>query len=155
MLLMLIGGAPAGTAGGLKLTTIFALVWTVYAYVLGGRETVAFHRTIPSEQIRRALTILVGGMLLLFSATILLSFIEQGSACGQLGIWNQLYETTSAMCTVGVSTGVTAAAGPASRLILMLLMFIGRVGLLSMAMALVKPQDRVAVRYPDEELLIG
>ena len=156
ILLMLVGGAPAGTAGGLKITTIVTLILAVHAYIRGRFETVAFGRTIPFEQVRRSLTLFFIGVIMLLGLTIAFSVLEQGGPAGEMGIWNQLFETTSAFCTVGVSTGVTAAASRASRLILILLMYVGRVGLLTIAMSLTESsRGESVIHYPQEDIMIG
>ena len=156
ILTMLVGGGPAGTAGGLKVTTVFTLLLAARAYIRGQFETVIFGRTIPVEQVRRALTItLLGGIFLLMMATML-SFSEQDMPAGNLGMVNQLFEATSAFCTVGVSTGVTAAGSNVTRVLLILLMYAGRVGLLTVAMSLVEGTTKeVVLHYPQEEILIG
>ncbi len=157
ILMMLAGGGPAGTAGGLKITTVFTLLLAARAYLRGKFETEAFGRTIPLEQTRRALTItLMGGLFLLGMATML-SFSEQDMPAGSLGLLNQLYEATSAFCTVGVSTGVTAATSSVTRVILILLMYAGRVGLVTVAVSLVESTTRKepVLHYPQEDILIG
>ncbi len=157
ILLMLVGGGPAGTAGGLKITTVFTLLLAARAYLRGKFETEAFGRTIPLEQTRRALTItLLGGLFLLMMATML-SFSEQDMPAGSLGLLNQLYEATSAFCTVGVSTGVSGAGSAVTRVILILLMYAGRVGLITVALSLVESTSRKepVLHYPQEDILIG
>lgn len=156
ILMMLVGGGPAGTAGGLKVTTVFTLLLAARAYIRGQFDTVIFGRTIPFEQVRRALTItLLGGLFLLVMATML-SFSEQDMPAGSLGMLNQLFEATSAFCTVGVSTGVTAAGSNVTRVLLILLMYAGRVGLLTVAMSLIEGTTKeVVLHYPQEEILIG
>ena len=156
ILFMLTGGGPAGTAGGLKLTTMFTLLLAVRAYMRGRFDTVVFGRTISLDQVRRALTIFIVGLLFLLGLTMVLSVTEQGNAAGGMGLLNQLYDATSAFCTVGVTTGVTAASGNLSRVILILLMYVGRVGLLTVAMSLIEGTTKEAVlHYPQEEILIG
>ena len=156
ILLMLVGGGPAGTAGGLKVTTIFTLLLAVRAYMRGRFDTVVFGRTISLDQVRRALTIFLLGLLFLVGLTMALSVVEQNSPVGSMGLLNQLYDATSAFCTVGVTTGVTAASGNVSRVILILLMYAGRVGLLTVAMSLIEGTTKEPVlHYPQEEILIG
>lgn len=156
ILFMLVGAGPAGTAGGLKITTVFTLFLAARAYLRGQFETVIFGRTIPVEQVRRALTItLLGGIFLLGMATML-SFSEQDMPAGSLGMVNQLFESTSAFCTVGLSTGVTAVTSNVTRVLLILLMYAGRVGLITVAMSLVEGTTKeVVLHYPQEEILIG
>lgn len=157
IMLMLVGGGPAGTAGGLKITTILTLLLAARAYIRGQFETEAFGRTIPLEQVRRALTLTLLGVLFLFGMATMLSFSEQDMPAGSLGLLNQLYESTSAFCTVGVSTGVTLATTNVTRVILILLMYAGRVGLLTVAMSLVESTSKKepVLHYPQEEILIG
>ena len=139
ILLMLVGGGPAR------------------AYLRGTFETEAFGRTIPLEQTRRALTITLLGGLFLLAMGMMLSFSEQDMPAGSLGLLNQLYEATSAFCTVGVSTGVTAVTSNVTRVILILLMYAGRVGLITVAVSLVESTTRKepVLHYPQEDILIG
>ena len=156
VLLMLCGGAPAGTAGGLKITTIMVLGLCVRAYVKGKREVAVFGRTIKSDQIHKAITLFFVGFCYLMLMTIVIAAIEIHGAAGQMGIWNQLYEATSALCTVGVSVGVTAAASTVSRMLLCTMMYVGRVGLLTVMMALSDAgHPEAAIRYPTEDVMIG
>ena len=157
ILLMLVGGGPAGTAGGLKITTVFTLFLAARAYLRGKFETEAFGRTIPLEQTRRALTITLLGSVFLVGMAMMLSFSEQDMPAGSLGLLNQLYEATSAFCTVGVSTGVSAAGSSVTRVILILLMYAGRVGLVTVALSLVESTTRKepVLHYPQEDVLIG
>ena len=156
IILMAIGGAPAGTAGGFKITTIITLVLAVLTQIRGRFDTTAFGRTIPHTQVRRALTVFFIGTLTLVSMTILMSAAELGTAAGQYGMLNQFFEVTSALCTVGVTSGVTAVADTLSRGILIFLMFVGRVGLLTLAVAVVSVSESTpALRYPSEDILIG
>ena len=156
ILLMLVGAGPAGTAGGLKITTIFTLLLAARAYIRGSFETEAFGRTISIEQVRRALTVTMLGVIFLFGMAMMLSFSEQDMPAGNLGLLNQLYEATSAFCTVGVSTGVTAAGSSVTRVILILLMYGGRVGLITVAASLAESTAKEKVlHYPQEDILIG
>ena len=157
ILMMLVGGGPAGTAGGLKITTVFTLLLAARAYLRGKFETEAFGRTIPLEQSRRALTITFMGGLFLLGMAMMLSFSEQDMPAGSLGLVNQLYEATSAFCTVGVSTGVTAATSGVTRVMLILLMYGGRVGLVAVAVSLMESTTRKepVLHYPQEDILIG
>ena len=157
ILLMLVGAGPAGTAGGLKITTVFTLLLAARAYLRGTFETEAFGRTIPLEQTRRALSITLLGGLFLLGMTTMLSFSEQDMPAGSLGMLNQLYETTSAFCTVGVSTGVTTATSPVTRVMLIMLMYAGRVGIITVAASLVEStaKKESVLHYPQEDILIG
>ena len=157
ILFMLVGGGPAGTAGGLKITTMFTLLLAARAYIRGTFETEVFGRTISIEQVRRALTITLLGVLFLMGMATMLSFSEQDMPAGSLGLVNQLFEATSAFCTVGLSTGVTAVTSNVTRVLLILLMYAGRVGLITVAMSLVESTSRKepVLHYPQEDILIG
>ena len=154
--LMLVGGAPAGTAGGLKITTVLTLAISVMAYIRGRARTTVLGRTVPHEQIRKAMTVFFCGVLYLMTMTIVISAIEQYRTDAALGFWNQLYEATSAFCTVGISVGVTSVITTASRMILASMMFVGRVGLVTVAMSLTnyyRPEPLIG--YPEESVQIG
>lgn len=157
IMFMLVGAGPAGTAGGLKITTVFTLLLAARAYIRGTFETEIFGRTISIEQVRRALTITLLGVLFLLGMATMLSFSEQDMPAGSLGLLNQLFEATSAFCTVGVSTGVTAAGSSVTRVILILLMYGGRVGLLTVAVSLMEGtlKKETVLHYPPEDIMIG
>ena len=155
VLLMLVGGAPAGTAGGLKITTLMVLFLTVRQFLRGRSETTAFGRTLPQETVRRSLCIVTLGLALLLGVTVAISLIEEGKPGGDLPFLDQLFEATSAMCTVGLSTGLTAVGTDATRALLCLLMFAGRVGLLTLALSLVDGRAQPLIRYPQEDVLVG
>ena len=156
ILLMLVGGAPAGTAGGLKVTTIMALMLFVRSYIRGQHDTTVFGRTIPREQTRRALTLFFCGVSLLVIMTVVMSASEGSSAVGQLGIWNLLFEATSALCTVGISVGISGIAGTLTRMLLVLMMYVGRVGLLTVALAITSHgHPEAIIRFPEEDVMIG
>jgi len=156
ILLMLVGGSPAGTAGGLKVTTVMVLGLSVYSYIRGRHDTTALGRTIPREQTRRALTLFFCAISFLVMLTIVMSAWEGASAVGQLGIWNMLYEATSALCTVGISVGISGAAGTLTQMLLVLMMYVGRVGLLTVAFAITSSgHPEAIIRFPEEEVMIG
>ena len=156
IILMVFGGAPAGTAGGLKLTTLITLMLAVSAQIRGRFDTTAFGRTIPHTQVRRALTIFFIGTLTLVFVTILTSAIELWTTTERYGMLNHFFEVASTLCTVGIPHGVPASANALSRGVLIFLMFAGRVGLLTLAVSVVGSEDETpALRYPSEDILIG
>jgi trk system potassium uptake protein TrkH len=124
--------------------------------IFAGGSTRRIRQTISLDQVRRALTIFFFGLCFVMGMTIALSVVEQHKTAGSLGIMNQLFETTSAFCTVGVSSGVTQESGIATRIILILLMYAGRVGLLTVAMSLIEGTTKEPVlHYPQEDIQIG
>lgn len=155
IVLMMAGGAPTGTAGGLKITTFAVMLLTVRAQARGRRDVTAFGRRFSSEMVRRALCILTIGIAVLCVSVTAISLMELSSPAGAFGFLNELYEATSALCTVGVSVGVTQACGFGSRICLIAMMFMGRVGLLTLALSLTGGQSEAPLRYPEEDILIG
>ena len=157
MILMLIGGSPGSTAGGLK-TTTFILLFVVVISMIRGREDVElWGRSIPARTVREAISICVLGltwMVLMFGIMLLTEHRTlQSFLPGHDG--EILFETISAIGTVGLSTGVTPYVSPAGQLILMVCMFVGRLGPLTIALVIGRRELAQGVRYPEEELVVG
>jgi trk system potassium uptake protein TrkH len=148
-ILMFIGGGSAGTAGGVKVTTFFVLVAIVLAEVLGRRDAAMFGRRFGHKVERQALTVVALALFLIVGATM---FITSVTA---LPLQDVLFETISAFATVGMSTGITAALPPSAQLVLILLMFIGRVGTITTAAALALRSGDRKYRYPEENPIVG
>jgi trk system potassium uptake protein TrkH len=148
---MFTGGSPGSTAGGIKTTTLFMAVLSAF----GGQEddgSVSYQGgALSPGSVAKAFSILVKAGIVVGTGFVALLVLEGGSvAFGDL-----LFETVSAFGTVGLSRGVTAQLGRLSRLVVIAVMFIGRVGLF--AMAITRSNDRVErfADYPQENLLIG
>ncbi len=152
VLLMFIGGAPAGTAGGIKVTTIAVLILTVRSIMRGKSDTEAYGRRIPAAAHKRALAMLVIGLTLLLTATMIVSLCE---ADNRMPLIDVLFETTSAIATVGLSAGVSGVSGTLTRLTYIALMYIGRVGLLTMALSLGRREKEQVVRFPEGDIMVG
>lgn len=148
-LLMFIGGGSAGTAGGIKVTTFIVLFAIVLSEVLGRRDSGLFNRRFGSEVERQALTVTVLAASLVFAATTYIASITT------LPLPDILFECISAFSTVGLSTGITADLPPSAQLIVVLLMFIGRVGTITVATALAVGRLARPYRYPKENLIVG
>ncbi|MFU7527883.1 TrkH family potassium uptake protein [Qipengyuania sp. ASV99] len=148
-LLMFIGGGSAGTAGGIKVTTFIVLFAIVLSEVLGRRDAGLFDRRFGSEIERQALTVVIIAASLVFGATIYISSITD------LPLPDILFETVSAFSTVGLSTGITADLPPSAQLVIVLLMFIGRVGTITFATALAVGRTPRSYRFPKENLIVG
>ena len=151
LLLMFIGGSPAGTAGGVKTTTVAMLVMTVAAVIQGKQDTEIFRRKVPAENIRTGLTVVCVSFLILLSGIMLLSIFEKTP------VVNVAYEAVSALATVGLSRSYTASMGNAGKIIVIILMFIGRIGPVTMALAFrVKRKARGEMRELAEgRILVG
>jgi trk system potassium uptake protein TrkH len=148
-LLMFIGGGSAGTAGGIKVTTFVVLFAIVLSEVLGRRDVGLFGRRFGHEVERQALTVTVIAAALVFAAT---TYIVSITA---LPLNEVLFECISAFATVGMSTGITADLPPSAQVVIVLLMFIGRVGTITFATALAIGSSPQLYRYPKENLIVG
>ncbi|KPF63151.1 ATPase [Porphyrobacter sp. AAP60] len=148
-LLMFIGGGSAGTAGGIKVTTFIVLFAIVLSEVLGRRDAGLFDRRFGSEVERQALTVTVLAASLIFAATTYIASITS------LALPKILFECISAFSTVGLSTGITADLPPSAQVVIVLLMFIGRVGTITVATALAVGRPARPYRYAKENLIVG
>ncbi len=150
LLFMFIGGSSGSTAGGVKTVTILVLAAALWSG-LRGRQTVALRgRTIPARQVFNAFTLTLTVLVTVFVCTMAISLWEGGS------FLSVLYEVTSAVGTVGLSTGLTGSLSAGSCLVIVVLMYMGRVGILSFSLAFMIPKgggDKV--RYPTCDVMIG
>ena len=149
-LFMIIGGGSAGTAGGLKVTTFALLGFVVWSEIRGRADTTAFGRRIGAPVVRQALSVVLIAIGLIGIATMAIDWIEP-----DLDFRLILFETISAFATVGLSTGITAALSTPSLLLLVLLMFVGRVGTITFATALALAPRTVQYRFPEEQPIVG
>ena len=150
ILLMLVGGSSGSTAGGIKTVTVGVLVLTAIRMLRGRSEVVVFGRKIATDQINSAMSIFLLVVSLGLGGGVILS------ATNGIALGDALYETVSAICTVGLSTGVTAGLNLGSKLLLIVYMFFGRVGILTISFAfLTKTPPANAIRRPETRVLIG
>lgn len=147
--LMFIGGGSASTAGGIKVTTFALLAFVIWAEIRGNRDVNMFGRRISEEVQRQALTVALVGVGVLAVSTLSLM------AAGDSSLTAAAFEAVSALSTVGLSTGVTAEEGSLTRIILVILMFIGRLGPVVLAAAIVLRSRSNMFRFPSERPLIG
>ncbi|TFY99941.1 TrkH family potassium uptake protein [Ramlibacter rhizophilus] len=147
--LMFIGAGSAGTAGGVKVGTVFILVLLVFSEIRGLPDNEAFGRRISTTAQRQAITVLVLGALLVTAGTMILLRLTPYSAD------RVIFEVISAFATVGLSTGITADIPPAGLLVLTVLMYAGRVGTITLAAALVLGRRRMPYRYAEEHPIVG
>ena len=156
-LLMFIGASPASTGGGIKTTTFVMLLLVIYSSLSSKKFVTIDRKTISGDIIRKSLTIVTIALVYISLATLLLSVFEADNPHADLmTVENFVFETVSAMSTVGLSRGITPYLCDASKLILELGMFIGRVGALTLGVAIVRrhtAEDRV--QYADAKILIG
>ncbi|NBD19916.1 TrkH family potassium uptake protein [Aquabacterium fontiphilum] len=147
--LMFVGGGSAGTAGGVKVTTFFVLLLVVWNEVRGNRDVEYGGRRVAESAQRQALSILV-----LSSAVIVLAMLALLPMTTH-PYHQVLFEVISAFATVGLSTGITADLPEAGQFVLVMLMFIGRVGVVTLAVALALNHNRRPYRYPEEKPIVG
>lgn len=148
--LMMIGGGSAGTAGGLRVTTVMVLIYVAWTEVRGQAAVNVLGRRLSRSVQREALTVVVLSLALLVTAQIALMLLEP-----DLGLDRLLFESISAFATVGMSTGITAQIGTAGQLILVALMFIGRLGPTTIAVAVAARDTTRTWELPKERPLIG
>jgi trk system potassium uptake protein TrkH len=159
ILLMIIGGAPGSTAGGLKVTTVALLVGLAIARLRGDEELNAWGRTVPAETVQRAVGIGVIGFTVMAVAIFTLVAIEEPfmphtESSG--GFLRYMFEVVSAFGTVGLSMGVTPSLSDPGRWLIIILMFVGRLGLTTFAAAVAFPRSGARdVRFAHEDVAVG
>ena len=150
MLLMLIGGSPGSTAGGIKTVVVAVLALSVFSTVRGRDEVEVFGRALPDDLVKRAATAAFGLVTLVAVVTLILDLIEQ------IPFEPLFFEVISAASTTGLSLGVTAELSPPARLVLVAAMFLGRVGLLAFIGSLIAGGGRPgSYRYPRDSVSLG
>ena len=150
VLIMFVGGASGSTAGGVKVGTVGVLIYAAILHACGRKHITVFRRTIPSEDVIRAFTLVT----VQFFVTMLGAFFLIGDGADLLAA---LFETFSASATVGLSLGLTPTLSLASKIVVMTLMFFGRVGILTIATLLSdkEVQEQNQMQYADTHLMIG
>lgn len=149
IILMLIGGSTGSTAGGMKMTTVAVLTVSAFSVFTRKKDATAFNRRIASEIIHSAAAVFFIYLVLFVFSTLAISMIES------LPLMSCMFETASAIATVGLSLGITAKLGMVSRCILMFLMFFGRVGGLTLIFAAVSKANTASARLPLEPVGVG
>jgi len=151
IILMFIGGSSGSTAGGVKTTTAGILIFTVVSVVKGREDTEVFERRISKEQVYRALAIVVISLLIVAAVVAVLTITEDAE------FMDVLFEAFSAFGTVGLSMGITPALTPVGKAIIIATMYAGRLGPLTVALALARRQtkNKARMRYPKEKILVG
>lgn len=150
IILMFIGGSPGSTAGGLKTATLGVLVLTVVSVLRGRSDTEAFGRRFSKETVYKAFTVFSLGMAIVLIVTMILCIAEPDQQ-----FINLLYEASSAFGTAGLTTGVTQEIGTLSKFVLMFTMYCGRVGPITVFLAIIKSNKKSGIKYPEGKILIG
>jgi trk system potassium uptake protein TrkH len=147
--LMMIGGGSAGTAGGIKVTTFLVLGFVVWAEIRGEPDVCAFGRRVSRDVQRQALAVVLLAVGFAAAGTLALLTVSD------LALHDALFEAVSAFASVGLSTGVTAGLPPAGHAILVVLMFLGRVGTITVATGIALQSRQRPYRYPEERPIVG
>lgn len=146
---MLIGGGPAGTAGGIKITTFAVLFFILVTEIRGEGAVNVFGKRLPRSVHREAITVVLLSVAVIVASTAALMLLTD------IEMDRLLFEVISAFGTVGLSTGITADLPPAGQIILVLLMFVGRLGPITFASALALRRRRITYELPQERPVIG
>lgn len=163
IILMFIGGSPSSAAGGIRTTTLMVIVWITLAKIKGKKNVVMFHKTIPERTVRDSLLVLIIGIALVAFITMIVFYTINASPehvsympDEKISVINAFYETASAFGTVGLSMGITQDIGVAGLVLIILLMFIGQMGISTTLLSWTKkvPKGNL-VHYPTEDLRIG
>ena len=147
--LMFVGAGSASTSGGIKVTTFAVLFFVLWSEARGDQETTVFHRRISYNVVRQAITVALLAVAIVFCTALALTAISP------FDFIDTLFEATSAFGTVGLSTGITGELSNWAELLLIGVMFVGRVGPVTFVAALALRTRRRAYRYPEERPIIG
>ena len=150
--LMFVGGASGSTAGGVKVATVGILFYTVFCVSIGKTEINIFKRRLSTRSFMRAVSVIVVQLMLVGASTMILTYAME------IDIMTALYEMASACGTVGVSLGITPSLNAFSRILVMLMMYFGRVGILTVTYAVMvnlAQTNKSTISYPDANMLVG
>lgn len=150
IILMFIGASPGSTGGGIKTTTFYLLFKLSIATIIGKKHIESGRNSIPFSLIDKATTVFLFAITLIFVSTFLLSITEEG-----ISFIDLLFEEVSAFATCGLSTGITSSLSPAGRIIIIVSMFVGRIGPLTLGIALSRKVMTNKYRYPNANIMVG
>ena len=150
IVLMFIGGSPGSTAGGIKTVTMLVLLAYVWSNLRGSKGVNIFKRRLDDDDIRKASNVMVISLLLAIVAAVLICFMQP-----ELDAPDVLFEIFSAIGTVGMSTGITRQLSIGSRIVIILLMYCGRIGSMSFALSFTERKKVAPVQLPVEKIMIG
>ncbi|MBA4492724.1 TrkH family potassium uptake protein [Paenactinomyces guangxiensis] len=150
LFLMFVGASPSSTGGGIKTTTLATILLAVWGMIRGRENVVTFRRRIPYNQVYKALTVTVASITVVLIVTMLLTITENPN-----NILTAMFETVSAFGTCGLSMGLTSELSLEGKILITITMFAGRLGPLTIAMALARSLKQPPYRYPEERPLIG
>ncbi len=151
LILMFIGGSPSGTAGGIKTVTIAVLILAMWSSIRNKQDVEVYHRRITDNYVKKAATVAGISILVLFTSTLLLTITEQAD------FLDIIYESTSAIATVGLTRGITTELSELGKIIIIVTMYLGRIGPITMALAFNarKKTCSNSRKLPADKILVG
>ncbi len=147
--LMFVGASSGGTGGGVKTNTFGVLIATLRSMLRARRDVEVFRRAIPSDIVTKAICVVMLSVGLVFATSVVVSTYER------TGFMDILFETVSAFGTVGLSRGITQGLTPASKVAIIITMFLGRIGPLTLGLAISQRVHEQTYKYPNERVMIG
>ncbi|MFC4103324.1 TrkH family potassium uptake protein [Paenibacillus xanthanilyticus] len=147
--LMFIGASPSSVGGGIRTTTMFVMLAAVWSYMRGAPNTKVFGRELLEEDIRRSFIVFFTATIFVFTAMLLMAWTNP------YPLHQLLFEVCSAFGTTGLSTGITGTLSLSGKLILIVMMLIGRVGIINLLLTLKQEEHPVRIRYPKEQVIVG
>jgi hypothetical protein len=149
IILMLIGGGSGSTAGGIKMSTVFILFATLFSVFKQDKEVAIYNRRIEPDIIKNAISVFILDIVLFIVGAMIISGIEGFS------LKETMFESASAVATVGLTLGITPHLGVISKILLIIMMYIGRVGGITLIFAAVSPKKNGNARYPKDQIAVG
>lgn len=147
---MFVGASPGSTGGGIKTTTFTTLLGAVWSQIRGKEDVILFRKRIVYDTVYKSLTVTMSGLFIVMFVTMVLTITESGKDFLMI-----LFEATSAFGTVGLSMGLTPELSPLGKAVIILTMFAGRVGPLTIAYAVTLRRQPDPFRYPKGKIMIG
>jgi len=147
--LMFVGASPSSVGGGVRTTTVAIILLFLYSFARGRKSVKVFKREFESEDILKAMAVMSTALMLCFAAVVVLSITEPFTTM-QL-----IFEVTSAFGTTGLSMGITPELSTFGKFVLIILMFIGRIGILSFITIISRPGSKDLYHFPKEKVIIG
>ena len=156
-ILMFIGASPAGTGGGIKTTTFAVVILIVFTVLKGRHEITLFDRQVIRGIAYRAVAITFIGFIIVVIIAMILSVAEQDNMSGLASFDNIMFEAVSAFATVGLSSGITPSISVTSKIFMIITMFAGRIGPLTLAFAFSRRYNRTRIKYkyPEGKIMVG
>ena len=149
-ILMFIGASPSSAGGGIRTTTFAVMLLTVYNYAIGNRSIKIFKREIDEEDIIKSFIVFTTGTILCSASVIILAFIESDFTLMEI-----IFEVSSAFGTVGLSLGITPDLSTGGKVVIMILMFIGKIGMFTFLFFMGGKPEKESYHYPKERIIIG